>query len=183
MSKAERNLKAALRESMRLNGDEFKKKPPVQWGFILPSAFVFFILTAVVAASLFGRKVMAAVPPPQTVEVGFIAALTILVGPQLGEYALILFGALIGTMHSVSKMDFNGDKLKATMYMLRWIGAAVVLTSFVASLIKTYAGFPADRWPGVVAFGLTFLADKWPTWVSEAGAAWVRMRTPSTPKE
>ncbi|WP_298929267.1 hypothetical protein [uncultured Ramlibacter sp.] len=114
---------------------------------------------------------------PAEAATGIVAALILILGPEVGTYALILFGALIGTMHSVAKVNFDtlagmgGPKIKAAFYMVRWMGAAVVLTAFVAALIVHYTGFPADRWPGVIAFGITFLADKWPGWVAAAGEA------------
>jgi len=109
---------------------------------------------------------------PTDVATGFLAALVLALGPEIGTYALIIFGALIGVMHAVAKVDFSvrpgaySPMLKAAFYMVTWVGTAVVLTTFVAALITRYTNFPADRWPGVVAFGITFLADKWPGWLS-----------------
>lgn len=114
-------------------------------------------------------------PSSTAVTTGAVAALTLYFGPDAPQYMLILFGALIGTMHSVAKVDFDGRRLAAALYMLRWILTAVILTAFVASLILKYTGFPADRWPGVIAFAITFLADKWPAWLASAGDKWTSL--------
>jgi hypothetical protein len=86
-------------------------------------------------------------------------------GPEVGTYALILFGALVGTMHSVAKTEFNGSRSAAALYMARWIATAFVLTAFVGAMVAKHTGVPVDKWPGVVAFGITFLSDKWPVWL------------------
>lgn len=118
-----------------------------------------------------------ALATPAEAATGIVAAVILVLGPEIGTYALILFGALIGTMHSVAKVDFTtiqgigGPKVQAAIYMIRWMGAAIILTAFVATLIVTYTGFPADRWPGVIAFGITFFADKWPGWVGTLAEA------------
>lgn len=101
----------------------------------------------------------------------------IAIGPELGHYALIVFGALIGAMHSMAKTDFGGNNAKAVLYLLRWIGTACVLTHALAALLVQSTGFQADRWPGVIAFLITFLADKWPEWVDRLGDWWVKSRT------
>lgn len=108
---------------------------------------------------------------PGGAATGLITAIILALGPEVGTYALILFGALIGVMHSISKVDFStkpgfgSPTVKAVFYLLTWVGTAIVLTSFAAALISKYLGFPAENWPGVVSFGITFLADKWPNWV------------------
>lgn len=111
--------------------------------------------------------------PSTTATAGIISAVVLVLGPDAGDHALVMFGALIGTMHSVSKINFDGSKWRATAYMAKWIGAAVVLTAFVAFLITKSTGFPADRWPGVVAFGITFFADTWPRLVAERLPGWI----------
>lgn len=87
--------------------------------------------------------------------------------PGASDYALLVFGALVGAMHSVAKVD-TPTRTSAVLYILKWVATAGVLTFFVAALLEAYLGIPAQRWPGVVAFGITFLADRWPQWL-----AWV----------
>lgn len=106
------------------------------------------------------------------VVAGAATATFLALGPDVGTYALILFGGFMGVMHAVAKVDFasrpgwGGPGIKAGLYLFTWVGTALVLTTFVAALVTRYTGFPADKWPGVVAFAITFLADKWPNWTS-----------------
>jgi hypothetical protein len=109
-------------------------------------------------------------------------ATAMLLAPSLGDYALIFLGAFFGCLHTVSRKDFKDDKWEATWYTIKWVGAAMILTGFVSSLLIQYTGFQADRWPGVIAFGITFLADKWKAWASELGSALVT-RASGKPKD
>lgn len=115
---------------------------------------------------------MAATQGPETVAAVLTAAMLAVV-PDLGHYVLMVVGGWIGCMHSVAKMDFDGSKTAAMWYMLRWIGTACVLTGAVSAAIVSYTGFPADRWPGVVAFAITFLADKWMPWADALMPQWL----------
>lgn len=96
--------------------------------------------------------------------------------PGASDYALLVFGALVGAMHSVAKVD-TPTRTSAVLYILKWVATAGVLTFFVAGLLEAYLGVPAARWPGVVAFGITFLADRWPQWL-----AWVVERRIGAPR-
>ncbi len=85
--------------------------------------------------------------------------------PGASDYALLVFGALVGAMHSVAKVP-TPTRMSAALYIIRWVATAGVLTFAVASLLESFLGVPATRWPGVVAFAITFLADRWPQWLS-----------------
>lgn len=101
-------------------------------------------------------------------------ALGIALSPaEISQYILTIFGGLVGAMHSVARVETN-SRLDAAWYILKWVLSAVVLTSLAAHLIEHLTGFPAQRWPGVVAFLITFLADRWPTWLNQILAARAR---------
>lgn len=108
-----------------------------------------------------------------TGAVGLTAILILLLGPKLGpvlapivsEYLLILGGALAGVMHSVAKVNTASIRA-AAFYVLRWVGTALILAAGTAVVIEKTTSLPATQWPGVVAFLITFLADKWPAWLS-----------------
>lgn len=110
------------------------------------------------------------VPDPTTATAAASAtaatAATILLAasPGASEYALLVFGALVGAMHSVAKVS-TPTRLSAAWYILKWVCTAGVLTFAVAAVLEAWLGLPAQRWPGVVAFGITFLADRWPHWL------------------
>jgi len=124
--------------------------------------------------------------------VAAVGSTAIALSPDVGTYVLIAVGALIGVMHAVAKIDFatrpgwGGPGIKAAFYLLTWVGTALILTTFASALITRYTGFPADKWPGVVAFGITFLADKWPGWASAIMdmfvARFIRNGNPGEPK-
>lgn len=85
-------------------------------------------------------------------------------GPAAPEYVLILACALIGVLHPFGKREFATWK-KAALYIFTWVGTALVLTGAAVALIDNYLHFPATRWPGAVAFCITFLSDRWPVWI------------------
>ena len=99
---------------------------------------------------------------------GLTGALMLLLGPKfgpvlapiIGDYLLILCGAVAGVMHPVSTQGFD-RRAAAVWYMLRWVATAVVLTGLAAAAMDHYLAIPASNWPGAVAFGITFLADRW----------------------
>lgn len=93
------------------------------------------------------------------------ATLLVAASPGVSEYSLMLFGALVGAMHSVAKVP-TPTRASAVWYILKWVCTAGVLSFFVAAMLEDWIGVPAAKWPGVVAFGITFLADRWPGWVT-----------------
>jgi hypothetical protein len=102
-----------------------------------------------------------------------LTATLIAAGPSLGHLSLVVIGAWIGCMHAVANVDFDGSKKKALLYMIRWIATACLFTGVVTAGIVTYVGFPIDRWPGVVAFAITFFADRWPAWLESMLPSWL----------
>ena len=102
-------------------------------------------------------------PEPTSTAAGITAATILLaVGPD-GQHALIVFGGLVGVMHSVARVH-TPTRLSAAWYVAKWVLTATLLTGFVAAMLQQHLNLPAERWPGVVAFGITFLSDRWPAW-------------------
>jgi hypothetical protein len=120
-------------------------------------------------------------PPSSDTAAAILGAASLAFWPELGHFSLVFFGALIGCMHSVGKVDHAQDKWAAFWYMARWIGTACVLTGAATALLVQYVGVPADRWPGCVAFVITFLADKWPAWLEAFGPQWLQNVLKKTP--
>lgn len=122
-----------------------------------------------------------------TAATGVTGALLLLLGPKfgpllapiIGDYLLIICGALAGVMHPVSTQAFI-TRLAAVWYMLRWVATAAVLAGFAATMIDRYLGIPATSWPGAVAFGITFLADRWRSLV-DMGMGWLKTKTGGAP--
>ena len=84
--------------------------------------------------------------------------------PIVADYLLIIVGALAGVMHATGKIA-HATRMAAALYVVKWVGTAVFLTGAASVAIEQAFNFPATRWPGVVAFLLTFLADRWPVWL------------------
>lgn len=104
--------------------------------------------------------------PTSTTMAAGATAVTLLMSADLipASYAIIVFGALVGVMHSVAKVE-TPTRWSAAWYVMKWVLTAALLTGFVSALLESYIGLPAHRWPGVVAFGITFLADRWAQWL------------------
>lgn len=111
-------------------------------------------------------------PTSTTAAAGLTGAVILVLGPKLGpvlaplvaDYLLIIVGALAGVMHAMGKITHT-TRTAAALYVIKWVGTAVFLTGAASVAIEQAFDFPATRWPGVVAFLLTFLADKWPQWL------------------
>ena len=119
-------------------------------------------------------------PEPTSTAAGITAATILLaVGPD-GQHALIVFGGLVGVMHSVARVH-TPTRLSAAWYVLKWMLTATLLTGFVAAMLEQHLNLPAERWPGVVAFGITFFSDSWPAVIKFLLNR--RLGIPSTPQE
>lgn len=111
-------------------------------------------------------------PTSTTAAAGLTGAVILVLGPKLGpvlapivaDYLLIIGGALAGVMHAMGKIA-HATRMAAALYVVKWVGTAVFLTGAAGVAIEQAFNFPATRWPGVVAFLLTFLADRWPVWL------------------
>lgn len=118
-------------------------------------------------------------PASTTATASLTAALILLLGPSFGptlaplfgEFLLVLAGALVGVMHPASKQGFASRAL-AAWYVIRWVLTAMMLTGAVSTVLEKYLGLPAHNWPGVVAWTITFFADKWKPWLDVIGDAW-----------
>ena len=111
-------------------------------------------------------------PTSTTAAAGLTGAVILVLGPKLGpvlaplmaDYLLIIGGALAGVMHATGKVQHT-SRTDAALYVVKWVATAVFLTGAASVAIEQAFNFPATRWPGVVAFLLTFLADRWPVWL------------------
>lgn len=122
-------------------------------------------------------------PTSTTAAAGITAATLLLaIEPSAGEHALVLFGGLVGVMHSVAKVQ-TPTRIAAAWYVIKWVLTAALLTGFVAAMLNTYLGIPAQRWPGVVAFGITFLSDRWPLWAALLISQRLGLGTAQDPKQ
>ena len=129
--------------------------------------------------------------PTTTTAAGVTAIGIFLLGPKLGpvlaplisDYTAILAGALIGIMHAAGKVH-TATMAASVIYVIKWVGTAVLLTGALSVLVEQKLAVPATQWPGVVAFCITFLADRWPDWLRMLVPRWLGLGTVagSTPK-
>lgn len=118
--------------------------------------------------------------PTTTTAAGITALAIFLLGPKLGpvlapvigDYMAILAGALIGIMHAAGKVH-TATLAASVIYVIKWVGTAVLLTGALSVLVEQKLGVPATQWPGVVAFCITFLADRWPDWLRMLVPRWL----------
>lgn len=105
--------------------------------------------------------------PASTLAVGASnAALIYLFGPGAPEMVLVLLASLVGALHPMGKKTFASG-MGAAGFVLLWMATATVLTGVAVWALERYVGIPAARWPGVVAFGIAFLSDRWPLWLDQ----------------
>lgn len=83
-------------------------------------------------------------------------------GPVVGEYATIVFCALVGSLWPLSARD-DLTRLKGAMLMLRLTLTASVLTSAVALVVHSKTGWPMAVLLSPVAFFLALVGDRWRT--------------------
>lgn len=107
------------------------------------------------------------------------AALIYLFGPGAPEMLLVILASLIGALHPMGKKSF-ANALAAVRFVALWVGTAVILTGVAVWAIEHYFALPASRWPGVVAFAIAFLSDRWPVWIESTIDFVVRRKTTHT---
>jgi hypothetical protein len=119
-------------------------------------------------------------PAPETLSSTATNVILFTVDVVLMEHALIIFGAAVGVMHSLGRVH-TPTRGEAIRYTIKWVLTSVLLTGFVTHLLESQANIPAHRWPGVVAFAITFLSDRWPVWLGNLMERWVVMTTRGKP--
>jgi hypothetical protein len=115
-------------------------------------------------------------PAPETLSSTAANVILFTVDVVLMEHALIILGAIVGVMHSLGRAQTPTCKA-AVWYVIKWVLTSALLTGFVTHLLETYGHIPAHRWPGVVAFAITFLSDRWPAWARTLLERWLLVRT------
>lgn len=99
--------------------------------------------------------------PTSTTSGGVLAGFAIaLAGPAAGEYAVILFCALVGSMWPLSQRE-DLSRLRGAMLVLRLVGTSAALTSFVAFMVQRATDLPVPMLLAPVAFFLAAVGDIW----------------------
>jgi hypothetical protein len=88
------------------------------------------------------------------------AAIVAAVAPLAGQYAVIVFAALAGSLWALASAKTE-TRLDGAKLLLRLVLTAAVLTGFVAWALEQQTGFPASKAVAPVAFFIGMFGDRW----------------------
>ncbi len=113
--------------------------------------------------------------PTSTSSIGLLGLFVTLLGPLLGPYALILFGATLGAATALSVRD-GGSTLGGLWFLLRVVLTALLFTSAVTAALERWMDWPADMVMGAVAYCIGWQWDQlsrrlWPYILRRLGLA------------
>lgn len=91
--------------------------------------------------------------------------------PILGEYSIILLGAVCGALVALSTADLHGRK--ALAFIFRSATTATMLASFAAAYLSDILGHSAQEMLLPVAFLLALAADRLPE-LKDHAMDWLR---------
>jgi hypothetical protein len=103
-------------------------------------------------------------PHSTLVGTGLAAAATVILGPVLGEYAVILGLGLLGTLVALSESDASDFKTSC-WFLFRGVSFSFVftgaLTWFLLKSLPDSLGFTPYAVMGMVSFGIGWTSDRW----------------------
>ena len=109
---------------------------------------------------------------PASGSVSLTVLLIALLGPAAGQYALIVFAALGGSLWPLATM--NGvSKVAGALFLLRIVATAVILTGSAAYYLEHKYNVPAVHGMAVVAFLIGALGNGWDAVLNGIRAAFV----------
>ncbi len=79
--------------------------------------------------------------------------------PILGEYAIILLGAVAGALCALSSMDLHGRK--GFLYFFRAVTMSAMTASFAAAYLSDLIGHPVQQLLMPAAFIIALVGDNW----------------------
>lgn len=97
---------------------------------------------------------------PSSSSAGLVAVSVALLGPVFGEYGLIVFAALAGSLWALGKRQSSAP-LDGALFLLKIIFTAVVLSGFVAHILATRTSMPSHQLLAPVAFCIGFFGNSW----------------------
>lgn len=98
--------------------------------------------------------------PTTTSTAGLLGLFVIFFGPLAGEWALIVFAALAGSMWAVGR-SASTSKAEAAWLLAKLVTAAIIFTGLAATLIESQLGWPARQALAPVAFLIGFIGERW----------------------
>lgn len=100
--------------------------------------------------------------PTTSSGAGLVALAIALLGPTFGEYGLIVFAALGGSLWALGSRSSTAP-LEGSFFLLKIVIAAVVFTGVLSTGLEHYTSFAAKQWLAPVAFAIGFFGDNWTT--------------------
>lgn len=89
-----------------------------------------------------------------------VAIVSAVVGEQLGPIVTVCGAATIGALLSLGEVETSG-RAEAVLYVLRYVGMAVVVSGTIAFLIERFTTIPAIEVLAVVAFVVGWVGNRW----------------------
>lgn len=113
--------------------------------------------------------------PTSTTSIGLLGLFVTLLGPLLGPYALILFGAMLGAATALSARD-GSSTLAGLGFLVREVLTAVLFTVAITAALERWMDWPADMVMGGVAYCIGWQWDQlstrlWPYILRRLGLA------------
>ncbi len=102
------------------------------------------------------------------------ALLVAAAAPLTGDYSVIIFSALVGSLWPLAAADTKTRKQGAFL-MFRLALTAAVLTSFVAWVIESNLNVPAAKVLGPVALAIGAMGNRWQSVFDSVGALIARV--------
>lgn len=99
-------------------------------------------------------------PISTSTSAGLLGVFVVLFGPMAGEWAMIIFAALAGSMWSVGRSNTQ-TKGEAALLLAKLVFAAVIFTGAAATFLETELGWPAKQALAPAAFLIGFVGDRW----------------------
>lgn len=97
---------------------------------------------------------------PASGSISLTVLLIAFLGPAAGQYALIVFAALGGSLWPLATMG-NIGKFGGAMFLLRIVSTAVILTGSAAYYLEHKYDIPAVHGMALVAFVIGALGNGW----------------------
>lgn len=97
---------------------------------------------------------------PSSSGTGLVALAIAALGPTFGEYGLIVFAALGGSLWALGRREAAAPIVGAR-FLLKIVVSAVLLTGFIAAALERYTSLSAPQWLAPVAFAIGFFGDNW----------------------
>jgi hypothetical protein len=83
-----------------------------------------------------------------------------LISPLFGQYAVIVFAALAGSLWPLSAAP-TATRMDGAKLLLRLVCTSAALSGFVAWALEQKAGFPASQAMAPVAFLIAAMGNRW----------------------